>query len=196
MIYLYFKNPPSYQLFSMCFFSPLFLSFISFFLSRALSYHLYVLNHQWFPQGFLYTATTNQNLPSNYIMLLTVPCKKLAIIHFLLYCVSLLPQILLSCMLQLYSMSLLLLLNAVSHFQSDQNWEKYSLYVPAYNISYFAGLIETHSSFCLSGKTFISYSVLENTFCLVENSGFTDFTKLAYHHFQMLSHYLLAYLIG
>ena len=32
---------------------------------------------------------------------------------------------------------------------------------PAYNISYFAGLIETHSSFCLSGKTFISYSVLQ-----------------------------------
>ena len=55
-----------------------------------------------------------------------------------------------------------------------------------------------HFSFCLSGRTFISYSALGNIFSLVEDSGFTDFflKKVASHHFQMLFHYLLAYLIS
>lgn len=132
-------------------------------------------------------------------MLLTVPCQKLAIIY--LYCASLLPQILLSCMLYLYSMSLLLLLNwsmLLGGLKLENILICTSIVSISVDIHYlhflfhfkfitFPILQVCQNDLFVRKDSLISYSVLEDSFCLVENSGFTDFTKITSHHFIPLS---------
>lgn len=86
MIYLYFLK--IHHLISCFLRSPFFHLFLHVF---EICENLKKIN-QCFPQGFLYIATIIQNLPSNCTMLLPLQCKKLVIIYFLLYCVSLLPR--------------------------------------------------------------------------------------------------------